>query len=81
MIGQLTDPNLETELCRDVFCCVRMANSTVGNSKAMKEEDCLGCRLVSGFGLFFIGAYLYRQSQRQSGTFSKITVVSLSAGT
>lgn len=43
------------------------------------SEDCLGCRLISGFGIIGIGAYIYYQA-RHRRTLEKYTMNAISAG-
>lgn len=44
------------------------------------EEDCLGCRLVSGGGLALAGLYIYRQSLNQKTQFNKFGTLLISVG-
>ncbi|XP_017103783.1 uncharacterized protein [Drosophila bipectinata] len=44
-----------------------------------QEVDCLGCRLVSGFGLVGIGAYLLAQSKKRPKLYEQYTMKSLAA--
>ncbi|KAH8336001.1 hypothetical protein KR074_003449 [Drosophila pseudoananassae] len=44
-----------------------------------QEVDCLGCRLVSGFGLVGIGAYLLVQSKKRPKLYEQYTMKSLAA--
>ncbi|XP_022215952.2 uncharacterized protein LOC111069984 [Drosophila obscura] len=43
------------------------------------EVDCLGCRLVSGFGLIGIGVYLLAQAKRRSKPLENYTMKGLAA--
>lgn len=43
------------------------------------EEDCLGCRLVSGGGLIAAGAFIYYQASSKT-KFNKTGMIIVSAG-
>ncbi|XP_034665965.1 uncharacterized protein LOC117899794 [Drosophila subobscura] len=43
------------------------------------EVDCLGCRLVSGFGLIGIGFFLLAQAKRRSKPLENYTMKGLAA--
>lgn len=36
------------------------------SDESKKENDCLECRLISGFGVIAIGFYIYSQAKRRS---------------
>lgn len=44
------------------------------------DEDCLGCRLVSGGGLALGALFIYRQSLNQKTKFNKIGMLMISSG-
>ncbi|KAH8280059.1 hypothetical protein KR018_002653 [Drosophila ironensis] len=44
-----------------------------------QEVDCLACRLVSGFGLLGIGAYLLAQAKKRPKPLENYTMKSLAA--
>lgn len=44
------------------------------------DEDCLACRLVSGFGVLGIGIYLYNTSIKQKSSLSRNGILLLSLG-
>ena len=43
------------------------------------DDDCLGCRLASGGGLFAAGAYIYRHSLNKSN-FNRTGMLFISTG-
>lgn len=44
------------------------------------DEDCLGCRLVSGFGVLGMGVYLFNTGQKQTTRFNRRAIILLSFG-
>lgn len=45
-----------------------------------QDDDCLGCRLASGGGLFLAAIYIYRQSLNQKTKFNRNGMFLISAG-
>lgn len=44
-----------------------------------KPDDCLSCRLISGFGIIGIGAYIYYQARHRK-SLEKYTMNAISGG-
>lgn len=65
------------------YYIVQMVNteSTQESSVVAKRfDDCLPCRLISGFGVIGIGLYLSHQGRKQTGKFSKYALLGLATG-
>lgn len=50
------------------------------NSIVEKRHDCLGCRLVSGFGVIGIGFYIYSQAKYSKRSISRNSMYTIAAG-
>uniref|UniRef100_A0A336K0C6 CSON010681 protein n=1 Tax=Culicoides sonorensis TaxID=179676 RepID=A0A336K0C6_CULSO len=59
----------------------KMTNESSSSVIAKRhEENCLGCRLVSGGGLLGISGYVYSQVKKQNSAFSKACLLTISTG-
>jgi hypothetical protein len=50
------------------------------NTMELKSDDCLGCRLTSGFGVIGAGVYVAYYARKQSGMMGKVVLGSVSTG-
>lgn len=45
-----------------------------------ESADCMACRLISGFGMMGIGAFVLAQAKRRNSQLEKYTMQSIAAG-
>lgn len=45
-----------------------------------RHDDCLGCRLVSGFGVIGIGIYIYSQAKHSPTKIARNSLYTIAAG-
>lgn len=45
-----------------------------------ESADCMACRLISGFGMMGIGAFVLAQAKRRNSPLEKYTMQSIAAG-
>lgn len=54
--------------------------SSDGSILRRRHEDCLPCRLISGFGVIGMGAYIYSQAKHRAPGFGRNAVYAVAAG-